>query len=159
MIDDDDYPDDEGVNPFSPSGVLADPGPVTSYQTPPDPWANPAPVLSPDQYVINILQRASKCRRGLALKPHISAYDGVQYGPPMLLQAEAIDLYLLNGVGQLTIEQMDAVLTALEEPEAGAPLAGTAAEQTAWAREKKRQADVLRQQKWYAERAVTRGRR
>ncbi len=159
MIDDDDIEDDEGVNPFSAGDRIPDPGPVTSYQTPPDPYANPAPTLTPEEFVDDLLRRKSKTRRGLALKPHISSYDGVQYGPPMLLQAEAIDLYLMNGHEQLTIEQMRFVLTALEESEPIAPLAGSTSDRAGWDRALKTRTADLTQQIWYADRNVTRGRR
>jgi hypothetical protein len=90
--------------------------------------------FTPEQYVVNFLRRAEREKRGLALKPHISTYNGEEFGPPLLRQGETIDEYLRNGVARLTADQIQFLMDTLAEPEVPAVLAATTAIRSSWDR-------------------------
>jgi hypothetical protein len=128
---------DDDKNPFSPRGVLPDPGPASTAREvteAPNPFEVTAPTLSPQQYVVDRLRRSSYYRRNFAYRPHISTTNGVPYGPTLLREAEIIDEYLRNGVGNLTKAHIQLIMDALAEPETPARLAGSDKERAAWDR-------------------------
>lgn len=130
-------PDDDDVTPFAPRGVLPEPdvkATAITLPNPKDPFAVEAPVLTDEGYVRDRLQRSAYYRKNFARRPHISTFNGVRYGPTLLLDAELIERYLLNGVGPLLKAEVQFIMDVLAEPETPAPVSADGSTQARWAR-------------------------